>query len=75
MNRKFQIHEDHLKYYQMLEKIRKEGICNMWGASPYLIAESGYTLGVEEANQILLEWIANYDKLNERFGWQKEEVA
>lgn len=75
MNRKFQIHEDHLEYYQMLEKIREEGICNMWGAAPYLVAESGYTLGFEEANQILLEWIANYDKLNARFGWQKEEAV
>ena len=23
-------------YYQKLENIREDGICNMWGASPYL---------------------------------------
>lgn len=66
---KLVINEEHNKYYQTLEDIRRSGICNMWAASGPL-----QTLHPELSNQqatdILLEWIENYGELNMKFGWQ-----
>jgi hypothetical protein len=59
-----------MEYYKTLEGIRRTGVVNMWGAGPYL--QACFTdLSEEKAKDILLSWIANYDELNERFGWQK----
>jgi len=57
------------KYYNTLERIRKSGITNMWGAGPYLARFEN----IEEklADEILLNWIHNYTELNKQFGWQK----
>lgn len=33
---KYQINKEHIGYYKTLEGIRRSGICNMWGAAPYL---------------------------------------
>lgn len=63
------IKEEWTEYYQMLEAIRKSGITNMFGAAPYL-KELCSELSKEEANQILRNWMRNYDELNKRFGWQ-----
>ena len=68
MNNKHSIKEEHADYYQYLEKLRKSGITNMWGASPYLAKR--YALSQEEAGQILAEWIQNYDELCSRFNWR-----
>lgn len=62
------IKEEWNEYYQILEDIRKTGICNMWGASQYL-AEIADIDG-ELATAILVSWIENYDELNAKFGWQ-----
>lgn len=68
-NEKYPIREDWEEYYKTLENIRRSGICNMWGASPYLKAL--YTeLSSKEAQEILCNWIHNYDKLNEKYGWR-----
>lgn len=56
-------------YYQKLENIREDGICNMWGASPYL-KEAYPDLSYEQCTDILLSWIANYDELNSKYGWR-----
>lgn len=63
------IKEEWAEYYQMLEAIRKSGITNMVVAAPYL-REFAPELSKEEANQILRNWMRNYDELNKRFGWQ-----
>jgi hypothetical protein len=66
----FEIKEEHYTYYNVLEKIRKSGICNMWGATPYLM-EICDELTRDEAKEILLEWIENYNELNKIFEWRK----
>jgi hypothetical protein len=70
-NEKYPIREDWEEYYFTLEGIRRTGVVNMWGAHPYLQACYPNDLSDEEARQILCNWIHNYDKLNEKYGWQK----
>ena len=67
---KHPICEEWVEYYKTLEGIRRCGIVNMWGAAPVL-RECFTDLSEQKATDILLSWIANYDELNERFGWQK----
>ena len=62
--------EEWMEYYKTLEGIRRTGIVNMWGSASYLQA-CFPDLSEQKATDILLSWIANYDELNERFGWQK----
>lgn len=59
------INEEWKEYYILLEGIRESGICNMWGASPYLaeLADIDHKL----AQKILCSWIKNYDKLKELY--------
>jgi hypothetical protein len=66
---KYPIKEEWDEYYKVLEGIRRTGVVNMWGAAPYL-KEFCPELGEERSKEILLNWITNYDELNERFGWQ-----
>lgn len=62
--------EEWMEYYKTLEGIRRTGVVNMWGAAPYLKA-CFPDISEQKSRDILLSWIANYDELNERFGWQK----
>ena len=57
------------EYYITLERIRKSGITNMFGAAPYL-RELCPELSRVESNEILANWMKNYDELNEKYGWQ-----
>ena len=59
----YKINKEHIGYYRTLEGIRRSGICNMWGASPYL-ADMEH-ISEEKAEEVLLEWISNYDKIKE----------
>lgn len=59
----YKINKEHIGYYRTLEGIRRSGICNMWGASPYL-ADMEH-ISEEKAKEVLLEWISNYDKIKE----------
>lgn len=65
---KREINRKHNQYYDALEVIRKSGITNMWGAAPYL-KEIFPELTRDEATNILLTWIDNYDELCEERGW------
>lgn len=56
------------EYYKALEAIRRSGVTNMWGASPYLAKACNITQSL--ANDVLMSWITNYGELNEIFGWQ-----
>lgn len=58
---KYPINYEWKEYYMILEGIRRSGICNMWGASPYLAELAGITQGL--AKDVLLSWITNYDEL------------
>lgn len=66
MEEKTQVKEENLKYYEFLEALRKSGETNMFGASPYLVSYFG--LDRREADKILVEWMNNYDDINERWG-------
>lgn len=68
-NEKHPIRDEWEEYYKMLEAIRKSGITNMFGAAPYL-KEFCPELSREEANQILCNWMSNYDELNKKYSWQ-----
>lgn len=63
------IRDDWTDYYHMLEGIRRTGVCNMFGAAPYL-KELCSELSHKESQEILVNWIHNYDELNEKYGWQ-----
>lgn len=57
----YQINKEHINYYKTLEAIRRLGVCNMWGAAPYL-ADMG-NIPKEKAEEVLLEWITNYNEI------------
>ena len=48
------------KYWIYLENLRRSGITNMYGASPYLAAAFG--LDEREARKILVDWMQNYNR-------------
>jgi hypothetical protein len=68
-NEKYPIKEEWEEYYKVLEGIRRIGVCNMWGASVYL-KEFCPELGEELSKEILVNWIHNYNALNEKYGWR-----
>ena len=68
-NEKYPIKEEWEHYYQMLEAIRKSGVTNMFGAAPYL-REFYPELSRQESNEILCNWMTNYDELNKKYCWQ-----
>lgn len=67
---KYPIKDEWEEYYKVLEGIRRTGVVNMFGASPYL-KEFCPELSEKEARDILINWMENYTELNNRFGWQK----
>lgn len=69
VNEKYPIREEWEEYYKVLEGIRRTGMCNMWGASIYL-KEFCPELSEKLSQAILVNWINNYDALNEKYGWQ-----
>lgn len=44
-----------LKYYTFLNNLRRSGVTNMFGASPYLREE--FELDANMARKILVEWM------------------
>ena len=48
------------KYWIYLEELRRSGETNMFGATPYLMAEFG--LKRHEAVKILGDWMKNYNE-------------
>lgn len=58
-------------YYLLLEGIRQSGICNMFGAHPYLAELAGISL--ELAKNVLSNWIKNYDELKKLY-WPDQRV-
>lgn len=47
------------KYWIYLENLRRSGAVNMFGATPYLEEEFG--LSKQDAREILLDWMDNYN--------------
>ena len=50
--------DEKLKYWVFLEKLRRSGITNMFGAVPYIVSAYGVT--EKEAFDILMDWMKNY---------------
>ena len=48
------------KYWIYLEKLRRTGLVNMFGASAYL--ENDFDLSHSEAVMILADWMKNYKR-------------
>lgn len=57
-------------YFNFLEELRKSGVTNMFGATPYLEAEFE-ELTHSEATEILKDWMKNYSELSKRLGWDR----
>lgn len=68
-NEKYPIKQEWTKYYNALEVIRETGITNMFGAAPYL-REVFPELSRMESNEVLCNWMENYDTLSEMYGWR-----
>jgi hypothetical protein len=68
-NEKYPIKQEWTKYYNALEVIRETGITNMFGAAPCL-REVFPELSRMESNEILCNWMANYDELCDMFNWR-----
>lgn len=47
------------KEWIYLEKLRRSGITNMFGATPYL--ENEFRISEAKARKILLDWMKNYN--------------
>jgi hypothetical protein len=58
-------------YYLLLEGIRLSGICNMYGAHPYLAELADISSAL--AKDILCSWIENYSELKELY-WPEQKV-
>ena len=43
-----------------LERLRRSGVVNMFGAAPYLAGE--FDLDLNDARRILTEWMKTYDR-------------
>lgn len=57
------------KYFDWLERLRKSGIVNMYGASPYL--EEAFRLPQHWADTILRFWMKHYIELLEIREWKR----
>ena len=69
MENEYPIREDWEEYYKVLEGIRRTGVTNMFGASPYL-KEFCPELSQKEANEILCNWIHNYNELAKKYNFR-----
>lgn len=47
------------EYWIYLEELRRSGVTNMYGATPYLMEE--FDLPKAEAKKILMDWMSNYN--------------
>lgn len=47
------------KYWIFLERLRRSGVTNMYGAGSWLEAEFG--LSRNEARKVLVDWMKNYN--------------
>ena len=47
-------------YWIYLERLRRSGVTNMYGATPYL--QKAFGLTRREASDILADWMENYNR-------------
>lgn len=61
------------KYHIFLEKLRRSGQTNMFGAIPYIVKEFGCTY--DEASDILCNWMATYKQSDYEGMFDKKNQA
>ena len=54
------------KYFIFLEKLRRSGITNMFGAGPYLYSNFPEIDSLSYANKILVDWMNSYNDFDYR---------
>lgn len=47
------------KYWIFLERLRRSGVTNMYGAAPYL--QEAFGMSSKDAQTVLLEWMRHYN--------------
>lgn len=57
------------EHWIYLEHLRRSGVTNMYGASPYLMEE--FDLDKKEATSILVDWMKNYNR-DDYIGMEEE---
>jgi hypothetical protein len=68
---KYPIKEEWEEYYKFLEALRRTGVTNMWGAAQYLEEVKEFKLTPDQAKDVLLSWITNYNELDQKYHWQE----
>ena len=58
--------EEWKEYYLFLFSLQESGVCNMFGAVPYL-CEAFSELTKQQARDILANWMENYDEIREKY--------
>lgn len=66
---KYPIREEWEEYYKFLEGLRRTGVCNMFGASIYLV--EAFHVSEVLAKAILINWMENYKILSKRYKWDR----
>lgn len=61
--------ESYYEYFDWLERLRKSGIVNMYGASPYL--EEAFEIPEHLADIITMYWMKHYNELLKVRGWRR----
>ena len=54
------ITEQECKMFQFLNGLRKSGVTNMFGASPYLV--NRFDVNKNEASKVLAKWMDNFNE-------------
>lgn len=69
--KEYKINPEWKEYYIFLEKLRRSGIVNMYGATPYIeefFPETNtYVNGKKLSSTILVSWMENYDEIRKTF--------
>lgn len=60
MENAIKITKQEKEVFDYLNNLRKSGITNMFGASPYIV--SSFEVSKTEANNILSKWMSNFNE-------------
>jgi len=61
-------YDDCEAYFVYLERLRRSGTTNMFGARPYL--EKAFDIESKKATTILAYWMQHYAELQEKYQWR-----
>lgn len=70
MENNAEIKEEWYEYYKFLEDLRASNVCNMYNSAPRLGIDFPH-LTRKETEEIVTNWIDNYDDLCILFDWER----